>query len=55
VPIPGTTSAARLKENIAAVDITLTADDLSRIAGVAPSGIAAGERYDETGMRFVNG
>ncbi|MDP9010084.1 MAG: aldo/keto reductase [Pseudomonadota bacterium] len=55
VPIPGTTSAARLKENIAAVDITLNAGDLSRIAAVAPSGIAAGERYDETGMRFVNG
>jgi aryl-alcohol dehydrogenase-like predicted oxidoreductase len=55
VPIPGTTHTARLKENIAAADITLSADDLKRIAAVAPSGVAAGERYDETGMRFVNG
>jgi aryl-alcohol dehydrogenase-like predicted oxidoreductase len=55
VPIPGTTNAARLKENIAAADITLNADELKRIAAVAPSGIAVGERYDETGMRFVNG
>jgi aryl-alcohol dehydrogenase-like predicted oxidoreductase len=55
VPIPGTTSAARLKENLAAANITLNAQDLARIAAVAPSGVAAGERYDETGMRFVNG
>jgi aryl-alcohol dehydrogenase-like predicted oxidoreductase len=55
VPIPGTTNTARLKENIAAADITLNAEDLKRIAAVAPSGVAAGERYDETGMRFVNG
>jgi aryl-alcohol dehydrogenase-like predicted oxidoreductase len=55
VPIPGTTSATRLKENLAAANITLNAGDLARIAAVAPSGVAAGERYDETGMRFVNG
>lgn len=55
VPIPGTTSAARLKENLAATNITLNAQDLARIAAVAPSGVAAGERYDDTGMRFVNG
>jgi aryl-alcohol dehydrogenase-like predicted oxidoreductase len=55
VPIPGTTNATRLAENLAAVDIVLTAQDLKRIAAVAPSGVAAGERYDETGMRFVNG
>jgi len=55
VPIPGTTNAARLEENIAAADIVLSAGDLARIAAVAPSGVAAGERYDEIGMRFVNG
>jgi aryl-alcohol dehydrogenase-like predicted oxidoreductase len=55
VPIPGTTHAARLKENIAAADVSLTAADLARIAAVAPSGVAAGARYDEVGMRFVNG
>lgn len=55
VPIPGTTSSVRLKENIAAANIALSGADLARIAAVAPSGIAAGERYDETGMGFVNG
>jgi len=55
VPIPGTTNAARLKENIAATDLTLTATDLTRIASVAPHGVAAGTRYDELGMRTVNG
>jgi aryl-alcohol dehydrogenase-like predicted oxidoreductase len=54
VPIPGTTSAKRLEENIGAAEVALSAADLARIAAVAPSGIAAGERYDETGMRFVN-
>jgi aryl-alcohol dehydrogenase-like predicted oxidoreductase len=55
VPIPGTTHAARLQENIGATDISLSGADLNRIASVAPHGIAAGTRYDETGMRFVNG
>jgi aryl-alcohol dehydrogenase-like predicted oxidoreductase len=54
VPIPGTTHAKRLEENIAATDVALTAADLTRIASVAPHGIAAGTRYDETGMRSVN-
>jgi aryl-alcohol dehydrogenase-like predicted oxidoreductase len=55
VPIPGTTSLQRLEENIAATTIELDATDLVRIAAVAPSGTVAGARYDETGMRFVNG
>jgi aryl-alcohol dehydrogenase-like predicted oxidoreductase len=55
VPIPGTTHAARLQENIAATDISLSGADLNRIASAAPHGIAAGTRYDETGMRYVNG
>jgi aryl-alcohol dehydrogenase-like predicted oxidoreductase len=54
-PIPGTTSLSRLKENMAAADIVLTAKDLAAIAAIAPSGIAAGARYDEIGMRSVNG
>ena len=55
VPIPGTTNAQRLKENLQATAISLSAEDLARIAAVAPSGVAAGARYDETGMRSVNG
>ncbi len=55
VPIPGTTSAARLAENAVAADMVLTADDLARISAVAPRGVAVGARYDEMGMRTLNG
>jgi aryl-alcohol dehydrogenase-like predicted oxidoreductase len=45
VPIPGTSSIARLEENVAAVDVRLTAEDLDRIERASPRGAAAGERY----------
>ena len=45
IPIPGTSSIARLEENVAAVDVGLTAEDLDRIERAAPKGAAAGERY----------
>ncbi len=54
VPIPGTTHAKRLEENIAATEIALTPAELARISSVAPHGVAAGTRYDQTGMRSVN-
>jgi len=46
VPIPGTSSIARLEENVAAVDVGLTGEDLDRIERAAPKGAAAGERYN---------
>ena len=45
VPIPGTSSIARLEENVAAVDVRLTGKDLDRIERAAPKGAAAGDRY----------
>jgi aryl-alcohol dehydrogenase-like predicted oxidoreductase len=54
VPIPGTTQRKRLEENAGAVDVELGDDDLARIEAVAPSGFAAGTRYDEAGMKAVN-
>jgi len=45
VPIPGTTKIARLEENLGAVNVQLTADDLSRLAEMIPRGSASGERY----------
>jgi aryl-alcohol dehydrogenase-like predicted oxidoreductase len=45
VPIPGTTTVRHLEENVAAVDIELTPEDLRRIDEVAPRGVAAGDRY----------
>jgi aryl-alcohol dehydrogenase-like predicted oxidoreductase len=52
VPIPGTKRRTYLEQNAAAVDISLTKDDLARIDAELPE--AAGERYDEAGMRSVN-
>jgi aryl-alcohol dehydrogenase-like predicted oxidoreductase len=54
VPIPGTTRRTHLDENARAADITLTADELARIAAAAPKGGTAGERYAEAGMKNVN-
>jgi aryl-alcohol dehydrogenase-like predicted oxidoreductase len=54
VPIPGTRRIDRLEENVAATEITLTADELERLDGIAPKGAAAGARYPEAGMRAVN-
>ncbi|WP_433195917.1 aldo/keto reductase [Nocardia sp. CA-107356] len=47
VPIPGTKRRTYLEENVAAVEITLTADDLARIDAAAPATAFAGERYPE--------
>ena len=52
VPIPGTKRRTYLEENLAAVDVELTADDLARIDAEIPE--AAGDRYDRTGMMTVN-
>ena len=54
VPIPGTKRRTYLEENVEASSIKLSADDLARIDAVAPSGAAAGTRYPEAMMRFVN-
>src|SRR5213593_2724770 len=42
VPIPGTKQRARLEENVRALEIRLTSDELKRIDAVAPIGAAAG-------------
>jgi aryl-alcohol dehydrogenase-like predicted oxidoreductase len=54
VPISGTKRRKYLEENAAAVEVTLTEEDLRRIYEIAPKGVAAGERYNEAGMRTVN-
>jgi aryl-alcohol dehydrogenase-like predicted oxidoreductase len=54
VPIPGTKRVRYLEENVGALAVTLTADDLRRIEAVAPVGVAAGTRYPEAGMQTVN-
>jgi aryl-alcohol dehydrogenase-like predicted oxidoreductase len=54
VPIPGTKRVQYLEQNARAVDVHLTAEDLRRIDEIAPKGIAAGARYNESGMKSVN-
>jgi aryl-alcohol dehydrogenase-like predicted oxidoreductase len=53
VPIPGTKRRKYLEENVGALDVTLTAEDLQRIDEVAPKGVAAGTRYPEAMMATV--
>jgi aryl-alcohol dehydrogenase-like predicted oxidoreductase len=55
VPIPGTKRRKYLEENVAALDIQLSQEDLRRIAEIFPSGAAAGMRYPENMMSSVNG
>jgi aryl-alcohol dehydrogenase-like predicted oxidoreductase len=47
VPIPGTKRRKYLEENVAAVGITLTDEELKRIDEAAPKGAASGERYSD--------
>jgi aryl-alcohol dehydrogenase-like predicted oxidoreductase len=54
VPIPGTKRRTYLDENIAALDVKLSAEDLKRLDEILPPGAAAGERYHARGMESVN-
>ena len=52
VPIPGTKRRKYLEENLGAVDVELSADDLARIDAEVPA--ASGDRYDRIGMMTIN-
>ena len=54
VPIPGTKRVKYLEENVGALNVKLTPEDLRRIDAIAPKGVAAGTRYPEGGMATVN-
>ncbi len=54
VPIPGTKRRKYLEENVGALDVCLTNDDLRRIDEVAPHGVASGPRYPDHMMALVN-
>jgi aryl-alcohol dehydrogenase-like predicted oxidoreductase len=55
IPIPGTKRRKYLEENVGALNVELTPDDLRRIEEVAPKGVASGQRYPESMMSLVNG
>jgi aryl-alcohol dehydrogenase-like predicted oxidoreductase len=53
VPIPGTKHVGYLEENVRALDVELTAEDLAQLDEMFPAGVAAGDRYHEGGMRTL--
>ena len=55
VPLFGTKRRRYLEENLVALEVELTPDDLAELDEVAPKGVAAGERYTAAGMKSVNG
>jgi len=55
VPIPGTTKLKRLEENIGAVDLELTIDDLREINEASIKAPIQGERYPEHLQKLVGG
>jgi aryl-alcohol dehydrogenase-like predicted oxidoreductase len=55
VPIPGTARRDHLESNVAAVAITLSAEELRRLDAAAPRGSTAGPRYPEGAMKAING
>jgi aryl-alcohol dehydrogenase-like predicted oxidoreductase len=55
VPIPGTKRRKYLEENVAALEVKLTKEDLSEIDEVFPPDSAVGNRYPEHMMALING
>jgi aryl-alcohol dehydrogenase-like predicted oxidoreductase len=55
IPIPGTSDMKRLEENVGAVGVRLSKEELERIDQIAPQGAAAGDRYNEAMQRLLNG
>jgi aryl-alcohol dehydrogenase-like predicted oxidoreductase len=54
VPIPGTTKLHRLDENLGAIDVELTADDLGDIERATAQITVHGERYSEGSQRMID-
>ena len=54
VPIPGTKRRTYLEQNVAALDVALTTDDLARLDRALPPGAAAGTRYAAAQMGALN-
>jgi len=54
VPIPGTKRRTYLEENVGAITIELSEEELERLNSIAPPGIPAGKRYPEAMMHLLN-
>ncbi len=54
VPIPGTKRIERLRENLGALEVSLSAEELRRLSEAIPPGAAAGSRYPAADMKSVH-
>jgi aryl-alcohol dehydrogenase-like predicted oxidoreductase len=54
VPIPGTKRRSYLEQNIGALEVRLSSEELDRIDRILPPGAASGPRYHESGMATIN-
>ncbi len=54
VAIPGTKRRTYLRENVSALEVSLTENELASIEEIAPKGVAQGDRYPEQFMSSVN-
>ena len=54
VPLPGTTKPRHLEENVAALDLEVSDEDLLELARLFPAGVASGDRYFESGMEMLD-
>jgi aryl-alcohol dehydrogenase-like predicted oxidoreductase len=54
VPIPGTSSVERLSENVGALGVRLTREELEEIDRRSPKGAVTGERYHESGAALLD-
>jgi aryl-alcohol dehydrogenase-like predicted oxidoreductase len=54
VPIPGTKRVSYLLENLGALDLKLTTEDIDQINQTLPKGVATGDRYPAEMMKMVN-
>lgn len=53
IPIPGTKRIERVEENLGALDVRLTPEEIASISDAVPKGAAAGLRYPAGGMKGV--
>ena len=54
VPIPGTTKVNRLEENVGAIFVKLSSDELQKIESGANQIVAQGDRYSEAAQKMIN-
>jgi aryl-alcohol dehydrogenase-like predicted oxidoreductase len=53
IGLMGTKRRTYLEENAASLNVTLTRGDLDELERIMPRGVAAGPRYIESAMKFV--